>query len=161
MAAIVSCIDSRTSPEITFDANLGDYLAIRNAGNVMTADALGSIEVAVKHLGVKLVVVKSHADCGAIKLAMLGEKSGNIHYVTDQIGEAIQSCGCTEAHPDVKDANLVNRVAQENAQLSVRRMLESSAYLKEMLESGKIGVVCAFHDIRNGKVHFEPLMKGA
>ncbi|MEN9512220.1 MAG: hypothetical protein RLZZ370_2039 [Bacteroidota bacterium] len=160
MAAIVSCIDSRTSPEITFDANLGDYLAIRNAGNVMTADALGSIEVAVKHLGVKLVVVKSHADCGAVKLAMLGEKSGNIHHVTDQIGMAVQACGCTQPHPNVKDSALVNKVAQQNAQLSVQRMLESSAYLKEMLESGKIGVVCAFHDISNGKVHFEPLMKG-
>ncbi len=159
MAVIVSCIDSRTSPEITFDANLGDYLAIRNAGNVMTADALGSIEVAVKHLGVKLIVVKSHADCGAVKLAMLGEKSGNIHYVTDQISVAIQACGCAVPDSNVKDSALVNRVARQNAQLSVERMLQGSTYLKEMLEAGRIGIVCAFHDISTGKVYFEPLLK--
>jgi len=159
MAAIVSCIDSRTSPEITFDANLGDYLAIRNAGNVMTADALGSIEVAVKHLGVKLVVVKSHADCGAVKLAMLGEKSGNINLVTDQIAEAATTCGCNTKNPDIKDSEMVNSIAKQNAQLSVQRMLEKSTYLKEMLESGKIGVVCAFHDIRTGKVHFDAMWK--
>jgi len=159
MAAIVSCIDSRTSPEITFDANLGDYLAIRNAGNVMTADALGSIEVAVKHLGVKLVVVKSHADCGAVKLAMLGEKSGNINLVTDQIAEAATTCGCNTENPDIKDSEMVNSIAKQNAQLSVQRMLEKSTYLKEMLESGKIGVVCAFHDIRTGKVHFDAMWK--
>jgi carbonic anhydrase len=157
MAAIVSCIDSRTSPEITFDANLGDYLAIRNAGNVMTADALGSIEVAVKHLGVKLVVVKSHADCGAVKLAMLGEKSGNINLVTDQIAEAATTCGCNTENPDIKDSEMVNSIAKQNAQLSVQRMLEKSPYLKEMLEAGKIGVVCAFHDIRTGEVHFDSL----
>ena len=159
MAAIVSCIDSRTSPEITFDANLGDYLAIRNAGNVMTADAIGSIEVAVKHLGVKLVVIKSHADCGAVKLAMLGEKSGNIHLVTDQIALAAQACGCNTENSDIKNSSMVNNIAKQNAQLSVQRMLEHSTYLKEMLESCKIGVVCAFHDISTGKVHFEPLWK--
>jgi MFS superfamily sulfate permease-like transporter/carbonic anhydrase len=159
MAVIVSCIDSRASPEVTFDANLGDYLAIRNAGNVMTADALGSIEVAVKHLGVKLIVVKSHADCGAVKLAMLGEKSGNIHYVTDQISVAIQACGCAVPDSNVKDSALVNRVARQNAQLSIERMLQGSTYLKEMLEAGRIGIVCAFHDISTGKVYFEPLLK--
>jgi len=159
MAVIVSCIDSRASPEVTFDANLGDYLAVRNAGNVMTADALGSIEVAVKHLGVKLIVVKSHADCGAVKLAMLGEKSGNIHYVTDQISVAIQACGCAVPDSNVKDSALVNRVARQNAQLSIERMLQGSTYLKEMLEAGRIGIVCAFHDISTGKVYFEPLLK--
>lgn len=159
MAVIVGCIDSRTSPEITFDAGLGDFLTVRNAGNILSPGTLGSLEVAVKHLGVKLIVVKCHTDCGAVKLAMLNEHSGNIHFVTDQIGLALEECGVTAGAADINDKNEVNRVALENAHITIRHMLRDSAYLNARVKSREVGVVCAYHDIQTGIVNFEELIR--
>jgi carbonic anhydrase len=64
-AIIVGCADSRTSPELVFDQNIGDLFVIRTAGNLVDDYALGSIEYAVAHLGAKLIVVLGHERCGA------------------------------------------------------------------------------------------------
>ena len=45
-AAILSCIDSRTSAELIFDQGLGDIFSIRIAGNILNDDILGSMEYA-------------------------------------------------------------------------------------------------------------------
>src|SRR5262245_21165889 len=56
-AVIVGCSDSRTAPEILFDAGLGDLFIIRVAGNVVDDQSIGSVEYAVEHLHSPLVVV--------------------------------------------------------------------------------------------------------
>jgi carbonic anhydrase len=43
-AAVLSCIDSRTSAELIFDLGLGDIFSIRIAGNILNVDILGSME---------------------------------------------------------------------------------------------------------------------
>ena len=69
-AIIVGCADSRTSPEIVFDQNIGDLFVVRTAGNLAGEHALGSIEYAVEHLGSRLVVVLGHERCGAVESAL-------------------------------------------------------------------------------------------
>src|ERR1700733_7310740 len=66
-AAILSCIDSRTSAELIFDQGLGDIFSIRIAGNILNDDILGSMEFACKIAGSKLIVVLGHTKCGAIE----------------------------------------------------------------------------------------------
>src|SRR5437667_11167751 len=66
-ATIVSCSDSRVPPEIVFDQGLGDLFIVRVAGNVIDDHALGSIEYAVDHLGVRLSVVLGRQSFGAVK----------------------------------------------------------------------------------------------
>src|SRR5205814_3787874 len=56
-AIVVSCADSRTSPELIFDHNIGDLFVVRTAGNLVDDYGLGSIEYAVNHLGARLIVV--------------------------------------------------------------------------------------------------------
>ena len=68
--AILSCSDSRVPSEIIFDQGLGDIFSIRNAGNVLDEHIIGSIEYAVYHLGIKLVVVMGHQECGAVNAAI-------------------------------------------------------------------------------------------
>src|ERR1043165_7819204 len=50
-AAILSCMDSRTSAELIFDQGLGDIFSIRIAGNVVTPGILGSLEYATAVAG--------------------------------------------------------------------------------------------------------------
>ena len=64
-AAVLSCADSRVPPEIVFDQGLGDLFVVRVAGNVGEPFALGSIDYAVEHLHVPLIVVLGHEKCGA------------------------------------------------------------------------------------------------
>ena len=59
----------RVPPEIIFDCDLGDIFVIRVAGNVYDDDVFGSIEYAIEHFHVPLVVVMGHEPCGAVKAA--------------------------------------------------------------------------------------------
>jgi len=75
-AAIVSCSDSRVPPEYLFDEGLGDIFLVRLAGSVVDRNALGSLEYALEHLGVNLLVVMGHHGCGAVQAAVDQALSG-------------------------------------------------------------------------------------
>lgn len=65
VAAIVSCSDSRVPPELILDQGLGDLFVIRNAGNIVADYEIGSVEYAIEHLEVPLVIILGHTKCGA------------------------------------------------------------------------------------------------
>merc|ERR1719487_2847511 len=67
--AILGCSDSRVPIEIVFDQGLGDIFVIRVAGNCLDNTTTASLQYAVKHLEVKVVVVLGHEGCGAVKAA--------------------------------------------------------------------------------------------
>jgi len=72
-AIIVGCSDSRVSPEIIFDQGIGDLFVIRLAGNLIDGAGhpiLGSIEYAVTHLNVRLIILLGHQKCGAINAVL-------------------------------------------------------------------------------------------
>ena len=66
-AALFGCADSRLSAEIIFDVGLGDLFVVRNAGQVIADSILGSLEYSVEVLGVPLIMVLGHDECGAIR----------------------------------------------------------------------------------------------
>lgn len=68
-AAVLTCSDSRVAVELLFDSGFGDLFVIRNAGNASTPGSLASVEYAVEALNVPVVVVMSHAGCGAVGAA--------------------------------------------------------------------------------------------
>ena len=69
-ACVLACIDSRSAPELVFDQQVGDVFVARVAGNVPTAEILGSFEYATKVAGAKAIVVLGHNHCGAVKGAV-------------------------------------------------------------------------------------------
>ena len=62
-AVVLSCIDSRSTPEIVFDQGIGNLFVARVAGNYAPTPVIGSIEFATKVSGAKLVVVMGHTEC--------------------------------------------------------------------------------------------------
>lgn len=154
MAVVVNCIDSRTSPEIIFDAGLGDLLTIRIAGNVISREIIGSLEIAAK-LGAKLIVVKGHSSCGAIGLAMQQEGSHSIGAITGKIQRAIHQCG---QHSHLGDKELRDRVARHNVENSLAEIIDGSEFLRAAIRRGEIGLVGAFHDIASRNVAFGELV---
>uniref|UniRef100_UPI00334030D6 carbonic anhydrase n=1 Tax=Synechococcus lacustris TaxID=2116544 RepID=UPI00334030D6 len=51
------CADSRVPLELLFDAGFGDLFVVRSAGNTVFTAAIGSLEFAVAHLGIGLIIV--------------------------------------------------------------------------------------------------------
>jgi MFS superfamily sulfate permease-like transporter len=154
MALIVACMDSRTSPEIIFDVGLGDLITIRIAGNIISPEILGSIELAVEKLGVKLIIVKGHSRCSAVSLSLTEFDKENIGLVTKKIKKAVKQCGLEGNNPEEINDTVLEKVIKQNVCNSIEDILENSSYLKTRNESMEIAIVSAYHDISTGKVHF-------
>ncbi|WEV42792.1 carbonic anhydrase [Bifidobacterium sp. ESL0682] len=69
-AAVLSCSDSRVPPEIIFDQGLGNMFTVRTAGQTLDDAVIASLEYAVTHLGVSVLVVLGHEHCGAVASAV-------------------------------------------------------------------------------------------
>lgn len=138
-AVVVACSDSRVSPEIIFDTNLGELFVIRTAGNVVSDLELGSIEYGVEHLGAKTVVVLGHSNCGAVAAAIEGKSHGNIQAIVDKIKPVIS---------DEKDASVCEDLNIEN----VKNEILKSEILKNFVDSEDVSVVKMKYDILSGKV---------
>lgn len=151
-AAILGCMDSRAPAEVIFDQGIGDIFSIRVAGNVISTDVLGSLEFAVCAVGVKLIMVLGHTNCGAIKGACDDFKLGNLTSLLNKIKPAIAAEDTIRSERNGSNKEFVNRVCGHNVQHSIEVMLEESELLREALSRGDIKVVPAMYDLSNGAV---------
>lgn len=155
-AAILSCIDSRTSAELIFDQGLGDIFSIRIAGNFLNEDILGSLEFACAIAGTKLVVVLGHSGCGAIKGACDGVEMGHLTALLGKIRPAVEAVA-DPSEPALRtssNADFVDAVARKNVQRTVEAVESGSSVLRELREIGQIDVVGAMYDLDSGRVDF-------
>src|SRR5262249_32378706 len=144
------CMDSRAPIEVVFDQGIGDVFGVRIAGNVVNEDELGSLEYAVKVVGVKLIAVLGHTACGAVKGATDDPKLGNLRQLLAKTRPAVTAAGCSSS----KDAACVDKVAVENVRQSMREVKEKSPDLAEAINAGKVKLVGGMYDLATGKVTF-------
>jgi carbonic anhydrase len=152
-AIVLSCIDSRVAPEITFDEGLGDIFDARIAGNFVNDDILGSMEFACKVTGAKLILVMGHTNCGAIKGAIDDAQLGNITQMLTKIKPAVEKTSY-DGEKSSKNYDYVDLVAKENVLLTVEEIKTKSPVLKEMLDKGEIDIVGCMYDLTTGKVEY-------
>jgi carbonic anhydrase len=151
-ACIVTCSDSRVSPELLFDQSIGDVFVVRLAGNVIAAEAEGSVEYAVEHLHVPLVVVLGHSSCGAIAAALSGGAvDGQVGSVLDHLQPAIQAARQKGTDP----GHMPDAVVRENALRGAAEMVETSPTIGEAVKSGHLAVISAVYDLPTGKVDWQ------
>ena len=150
-AAILSCMDSRGSAELVLDLGIGDVFSLRVAGNVVDTNELGSLEYAAKVEGVKLIVVMGHSSCGAVKGAVDDVKLGNLTALLAKIRPSVKSIS---GNADSHDKAFVAKVSEANVRHSMKEIREKSPTLKELFDSGAVGLVGATHDLETGKVTF-------
>ena len=155
-AIILSCIDSRTSAELIFDQGLGDIFSVRIAGNIINEDILGSMEFACKVAGSKIIVVLGHTKCGAVKGACDHIEMGNLTALLNKIRPAVDDETLTKENRNSNNSVFVENVATINVKRTVKSIMQRSPILKEMIESGQIGIVGGTHDISTGEVTFYP-----
>jgi len=146
LAVVLTCSDSRVSPELFFDQGLGDLFVIRNAGNVLDDHVIGTMEYAVEHLHVGLIIVVGHSKCGAVSAAVAGgEIPGHIRSLTDAIAPALE---------DAKDApgDKIDNVVRANARRAAATLTHVEPFLKSAVSAGHLRIVAARYDISTGQV---------
>lgn len=153
-AAILSCIDSRTSAELIFDQGLGDILSIRIAGNILNEDILGSMELACKIAGSKLIVVLGHTKCGAIEGACNNIVLGNLTALLNKIKPAIEQETETKTDRNSKNEKFLRNITFNNVFITVKKVREQSRILREMEDIGEIKIIGGVYDVDTGNVTF-------
>lgn len=145
-AVILTCSDSRVPPEIIFDQGIGDLFVVRTAGQVVDDIALGSIEYAVEHLGVKLIVVLGHERCGAVQAAVKGgEAEGHIPKLIESITPSVEKAKMLSG--DLLDNSILFNVIRIVAELK-----SSKPILEEFIHNKELEIVGAIYDLDEGKV---------
>ena len=152
-AVIVSCSDSRVAPEILFDVGVGDIFVVRIAGNVVNGAGVtvkGSIEYAIAELNVPLIVVLGHSNCGAVKAAKqhIDAKDslpGAINGLVELIKPAVTQSKGQPGDP-------LENAIRKNVEIGVERLKELQPILAPRFKDGKLKVVGAVYDLRNGSV---------
>ena len=146
-AAVLCCADSRVPPELLFNQGLGDIFVVRVAGNVSEPFVLGSIDYAVEHLHVPLIVVLGHEKCGAVTAALGKDKpEGNL-------GKLIGQIHVGHHLPADKDAALAHAV-ENNARRQTKVLAEQSEVVREHVKEHKLLVVTGVYDLATGKVRW-------
>ncbi len=144
-AVIIGCADSRVPPELLFDAGFGDLFVIREAGNVVDDIVIGSVEYAVEHLGVKLVVVLGHESCGAVTAAVSHTREAHITSIMKAIQPAVNASRKLPGDP-------VHNCVLANARHVASQIRHAKPILSKANDHGDIKVVAAIYDIESGKV---------
>jgi carbonic anhydrase len=154
-AVVLSCLDSRSAPEVVFDQGVGDIFVGRVAGNVVDTNLLGSFEFATAAAGSKVIVVMGHTECGAVKGACDGVELGNLTALLDEIEPAMDAVDTPPgAERNSSNTAFVNDVVETNVRMQVNELLRKSDVVRGLVEEGKVKVVGAVHDIGTGEVRF-------
>ena len=152
-AALITCADSRVSPTLAFDLERGNIFVSKVAGNSIETGTLGSTEYAVKVLGVKVVMVLGHSNCGAVNAA-IGVANGTSSYPHDiygAIGPVVDNLvPPIQALPP--DQRVLENCVAVNARAQAADIRGRNPIVKPAADSGQIWVVAAVYDIKTGKV---------
>ncbi len=143
-AAILGCADSRVSPEVIFDQGQGDLFVVRVAGNVLGEFEQASLEYAVQNLGVRLVLVMGHEQCGAVKAAIGGT------VIPGVLGQLINEIRPAVEQAQGQDGDLLNNAIRSNVCHTVDMLLERSAAIRDLVAAGEVRVIGLVYELASG-----------
>ncbi|KAK1868986.1 hypothetical protein I4F81_011468 [Pyropia yezoensis] len=158
-AVVVTCSDSRVSPELLFARGLGELFVVRTAGNTAAFDlTVASVEFGVHNLGSPLVVVLGHTKCGAVAAAvataadadaMAGQPPGLAAFVKAALVAPVRA---VKERGGVAEADFVSACEVENVAAAVRSLVTTSAWMGKAQAGGKVKVVGALYNVAAGTV---------
>jgi carbonic anhydrase len=139
-AAVLACSDARVPPSVIFNQPAGNLFVIRIAGNTAVPSVLASLDYAVASLGVDLIVVMGHTNCGAVRAATEGTCGG---YLAPIVGSI---CAIAAAFPDVAP----DRVAELNVAHTVEAIANHDGPAGEAFAAGRLEIRGAMHILETG-----------
>jgi carbonic anhydrase len=154
-ATIVGCSDSRVPPELVFDASFGELFIVRVAGNVVSAEIMGTLQYGAVHLHTPLFMVLGHEGCGAVQAALaykyLGARArARITLLLEKILPGLETVGTELPEPDQLHA-----AVEANVRWSMHQLVDTPEGKARMAE-GIVKLVGAVYELETGRVRFLP-----
>lgn len=151
-AVVISCSDSRVPVEIIFDVGLGDIFVIRTAGHVLSNETMGSLEYAVRELGVKFIMIMGHDNCGAVNSAMKIFNEGEYENATQNFHKLLSHIYPVFEQMKITGKSSLDDAINMNIKYQVKDLLEKDDYLAQQVKDEKIMVVGAKYSLDTGIV---------
>ena len=118
--AVLACMDARLDVYRILGLNEGEAHVIRNAGGVVTDDAIRSLAISQRLLGTREIILIHHTDCGMLTFSDDDFKRG----IQDEIG--VKPPWAAEAFADL----------EEDVRQSLRRIENSPFVTKHVSVRG-------------------------
>lgn len=152
-ATILGCSDSRVPPELIFDANFGELFIVRVAGNVVSAEVMGSLQYAGSHLQTPLFVVLGHEGCGAVGAALESKLHGTEHRSRIQVLVDGILPGLENINLKADTNGRFREAVEQNVRWSMQQLLVTPEG-RSAVEEGRARIVGAVYEISEGRVRF-------
>jgi carbonic anhydrase len=152
-ATILGCSDSRVPPELVFDAGFGELFIVRVAGNVISAEVMGTLQYAGVHLHTPLFVVLGHEGCGAVEAALAARRPDAAE--PERIARLLDNIvpGLAGLEEGMSAEAQLSLAVEANVRWSMRQLLETQeAQMRR--EEGRVKLVGAVYELATGRVRF-------
>ncbi|HVU43762.1 MAG: carbonic anhydrase [Xanthobacteraceae bacterium] len=153
-ALVIACSDSRTDPQMVFDAAPGELFVIRNIANLVPPygpddqphGVSSAIEYAVRVLRVRDIVVMGHAMCGGIKALL----DGTPPELTDFVGPWVRIAEpARQRAMQIAPEHRHDFCEHESVRLALANLM-TFPWIKSAVEAGSLNLHGGFFGIRSG-----------
>ena len=153
-ALVIACSDSRTDPQMVFNAAPGELFVVRNVANLAPPygpdekphGVSSAIEFAVRALRVREIVIMGHAMCGGIHALLNGAPAEVSDFVGQWVSIAEPARRRAMAAPPERRQDVCEH---ESVRLSVENLL-TFPWIKTAVDAGQLTLHGCFFDIRTG-----------
>jgi len=153
-ALVIGCSDSRTDPQMVFNAVPGELFVIRNVANLVPPygpddrphGSSAAIEFAVRALKVPQIIVMGHAMCSGIQALLNGAPAE----VSDFVGQWVRIA--EPARRRAMTAPVESRqdlCEHDSVRLSLANLM-TFPWIASAVSAGKLRLHGCFFDIRSG-----------
>jgi len=149
-AAVLCCSDSRVPAELVFDQSLGDLFVVRTAGLVLEPTSLGSLEYAVAHLHVPLLVIKGHESCGAVTATVAHPDLDESHITV--VVRKIAPAAARARESGLTGPDLVEAANDLHLAALYDILRRESPIIGEALAAGRLHLVVSKYSLQTGQV---------
>jgi carbonic anhydrase len=151
---VIACSDSRTDPQMVFNAAPGELFVVRNVANLVPPygpddqphGISSAIEFAVRALHVGEIVVMGHAMCGGIQALLDGTPAE----VSDFVGQWVRIAEPARQRALLAPPHQQQDVCEHEAvRLSLANLM-TFPWIKARVDAGNLKLYGCFFDIRSG-----------
>ncbi len=151
-ALVIACSDSRTDPQMVFNAAPGELFVVRNIANLVPPygpddrphGVSSAIEFAVRALRVPDIIVMGHAMCGGIKALLQGTE------LSDFVGAWVSMAEPARRRAMLAPPEQRQHVCEhESVRLSLENLM-TFPWIKQAVEAGNLRLHGCYFDIRSG-----------
>jgi carbonic anhydrase len=151
---VIACSDSRTDPQMIFNAAPGELFVVRNVANLAPPygpdgephGISAAIEFAVRALRVRAIVVMGHAMCGGIRALLDGAPAE----VSDFVGQWVRIAEPARLRAMAAPPEQRPEICEHEAvRLSLANLM-TFPWVKSAVEAGELKLHGCYFDIRSG-----------